>query len=287
MANAFWNSGSDRMFFGSGFATDDVTSHELTHGVTDSESDLVYENESGAINESLSDIFGEFVDLVNGQGNDAAAVRWQIGEDLPIGAIRDMRTPPNFGDPDRLGSPLYHPRSDPKDHGGVHTNSGVNNKLCYLLTDGDVFNGQTVAGMGILRVAGLYYEVNTNLLSSGADWTDLYNALVQAAINLGWTTQERNNLYRACAAVEIASSRNIYVDAANNCLAQDGRQFCSLIHGGSFPFGGPFRTVSAGVNAARPGDTLFIRRGFYNEPLTIDKIMLIRSYDGVVTIGQP
>jgi hypothetical protein len=174
--------------------------------------------------------------------------------------------------------------ADPKDtndYGGVHTNSGVNNKLCFLLTDGGVFNGQTVSGMGILRVAGLYYEVNTNILTSGANWTDLYNALVQASINLGWSVEERNNLYRACAAVEIASSQDIYVDQANNCSFQDGRQFCA------FHLGGPFQKVINGANAARPGDALLIKGGFYNETLTFDKIMVIKSYGGVVTIGQP
>ena len=68
--------------------------HELTHGVTGVESALVYQNESGGINESLSDVFGESVDLVNGTGTDTAATRWQIGEDSSLGVIRDMRTPP-------------------------------------------------------------------------------------------------------------------------------------------------------------------------------------------------
>jgi Zn-dependent metalloprotease len=281
--NSKWN--GSRMYFGAGWAVDDLTGHELTHGVTQFESGLNYANDSGAMNESFSDIFGEFIDLLNGQGNDTATVRWQVGEELPNGTLRNMRNPPAFGDPDRLGSPLFIPNvdhpDDTNDHGGVHTNSGVNNKLCYLLTDGDVFNSQTVSGMGILRVASLYYEVNTNLLTSGADWTDLYNALVQAAINLGWDTQERNNLFRACAAVEIASPQDIYVDLANFCSLQNGRQFCIL------NLGGPFRKVINGVNAARPGDALFIRSGSYNETLTFDKIMVIKSYDGIVTIGQP
>src|SRR5262245_21501783 len=280
---AFWN--GSRMYFGAGFAVDDMTGHELTHGVTQHESGLNYENASGAINESFSDIFGEFIDLVNGKGNDAPNVRWLFGEDAPSGAIRNMKNPPAGKDPDRLGSPLYKPEVDhpdkTNDFGGVHTNSGVNNKLCYLLTDGDVFNGQTVTGMGILQVAGLYYEVNTNLLTSGADWTDLYNALVQAAINLRWDTQERKNLYRACAALEIAYPQDIYVDQANTCYFQDGRQFCSFV------LGGPFQNVINGVNAARPGDALFIKGGYYNETLTFDKIMVIKSYGGVVTIGQP
>jgi subtilisin-like proprotein convertase family protein len=121
---------------------------------------------------------------------------------LLIGAIRDMKNPPVYGDPDRMGSPLWYTGSG--DNGGVHTNCGVNNKLCYLLTDGGTFNGHTVTGMGITKIADLYYEVQTNLLTSGADYTDLYSALTQAAINLGWTSTEKQNLEQASQAVEIA-----------------------------------------------------------------------------------
>ena len=93
--NAFWN--GSQMVYGDGFTVDDVVGHELTHGVTDFESHLYYFAQSGAINESLSDVFGEFVDLGNTQGTDTAATRWLIGED--IGAIRDMENPPAFSRP--------------------------------------------------------------------------------------------------------------------------------------------------------------------------------------------
>ncbi|MHC4633992.1 MAG: M4 family metallopeptidase [Planctomycetota bacterium] len=202
--NAAWVSFVDIMLFGEAFVVDDVTGHELTHGVTDYESALVYLNESGAINESFSDMWGEWIDLTNGKGNDSPTVRWLCGEDLPIGAIRDMKDPTVYGDPDRMSSPYWY--SGPDDYGGVHTNCGVGNKLCYLLTDGDIFNGYSVAGMGIVKVADVFYEVQTNLLSSGADYADLYAALTQAAINLGWTAAEKQNLKQASQAVEIATN---------------------------------------------------------------------------------
>ncbi len=203
-ANAFWD--GSRMYFGEGFsAADDVVSHELTHGVTTNESNLVYSYQSGAINESLSDIWGEFVDLTNSGGTDTPEVRWQMGEDVPgFGAIRDMADPPAFSDPDRMGSPLYYTGSG--DYGGVHTNSGVGNKLCYLLTDGDSFNGFTVTGMGISKVADLFYECQVNLLTSSSDYLDLHNALLQAAINLGFTQAEYDNVALATQAVEIDGS---------------------------------------------------------------------------------
>ena len=99
------------MYYGTGFTSgDDVVGHELAHGVTEFTSNLFYYYQSGAINESLSDVFGELVDLTNGRGTDTPAVRWQLGEDLPaIGVIRDMENPrpPAAPDPDRMTSPDY------------------------------------------------------------------------------------------------------------------------------------------------------------------------------------
>lgn len=190
------------MYFGEGFAVDDVTAHELTHGVTDFTSSLIYSYQSGAINEAFSDIWGEFVDLTNGRGNDSAEVRWLMGEDLPIGAVRNMKDPTQFGDPDRTGSGYYYYGT--VDNGGVHKNSGVINKLCYLLTDGGDFNGDSVFGMGIEKVAKLFYECQTNLLTESSDFEDLYMALRQASLNLSFTFDERMNIRATARAVEIA-----------------------------------------------------------------------------------
>jgi hypothetical protein len=109
----------------------------------------------------------------------------------------------------------------------------------------------------------------------------LYNALIQAAINLGWNVAERNNLYRACGAVEIASgSRDIYVDLNNDCFMPIGRRDCLL------NVGGPYTSVTTGLNKAFPGDHLFVRTGSYTETPLLDKIMTIQAYDGSVTIGK-
>jgi Zn-dependent metalloprotease len=173
--NAFWN--GSQMVYGNGFASaDDVVGHEMTHGVTENESHLLYYMQSGAINEAFSDIWGEFVDLTNGSGTDTAGVRWDMGEDLPpiIGVIRNMKDPTIYGDPDRMGSPNY--VCGLGDNGGVHSNSGVANKAAYLLTDGDTFNGYIVTGLGIDKVADLFYEVQTNLFTSAGDYQDLYDA---------------------------------------------------------------------------------------------------------------
>jgi bacillolysin len=187
--NAFWN--GQQMVYGDGYAADDVVGHELTHGVTEHESQLFYYYQSGAINESLSDVWGEFIDLSNSSGTDTAATRWQLAEDIPGGALRDMQDPTTFSDPDKMTSALYaNPQPDEGaawDQGGVHTNSGVNNKAAYLMTDGDTFNGTTVTGLGITKVARIYYEAQANLLTSASDYQNLYAALQQSCANLTGT----------------------------------------------------------------------------------------------------
>ena len=179
--NAYWD--GTQMVYGEGFAVDDVVAHELTHGVTDHTSRLFYYAQSGAINESLSDIFGELVDLGNGAGTDTPAVRWQIGEDIAGGALRDMADPTTFGDPDSTASPDYSADTAETDSGGVHTNSNVSNKAAYLVTDGDTFNGVTVGGIGTAKSAKVFYAA-AQLLRSGSDFRDLADALDQACAAL-------------------------------------------------------------------------------------------------------
>jgi len=180
--NAFWN--GSQMVYGEGYcAADDVVAHEMTHGVTQYESNLFYYYQSGAINESFSDMWGEFVDQTNGAGNDASGVRWLIGEDLPIGAIRDMSNPHAYSQPDRMGDTSYYYCGE-ADQGGVHYNSGVGNKAAYLLVDGQYFNGYDVTGIGLEKTAKIFYEVQTNIFTSASDYADLYDNLYQACTNL-------------------------------------------------------------------------------------------------------
>jgi Zn-dependent metalloprotease len=182
-ANAFWD--GVQMTYGDGYASaDDVVGHELTHGVTEHTSNLFYYYQSGAINESLSDVFGEFIDQTDGRGTDTAGVKWLMGEDLSIGAIRNMANPPAFGDPDRMNSPNYTADTGEGDGGGVHTNSGVNNKAAFLMVDGGTFNSQTISGLGIAKAAQIYYKVETSYLLSGSDYQDLADALRAACSSL-------------------------------------------------------------------------------------------------------
>ena len=181
--NAEWHWSVQQAVFGSGWArADDIVAHEFTHGMLDSESPFFYQYQSGAINESFADIFGELIDLSYPSGTDTASTRWKIGEDSPIGAFRDMQNPPRFGHADRVRSPLWH--TGTSDFGGVHRNSGVSNKAAYLIADGGSFRGYTIAGLGLARTARIYYQALTTRLTSAADFVDLADALTGACADL-------------------------------------------------------------------------------------------------------
>jgi hypothetical protein len=173
------------MVYGEGMAVDDVTGHELTHGVNASESNLFYYYQSGALDESLADIFGELFDLST---PDAPADRWLIGEDSALGPIRSLKNPPAFGQPDRTGSDewFFNPDTDFEkgDDGGVHENSGVGGKAAFLMTDGGTFNGQTVTGLGEEKTLQITYDVAANMLTSASDYQDYGNDLRQACTDL-------------------------------------------------------------------------------------------------------
>ena len=278
-SNAMWDDGAT--FFGEGWAVDDLVGHEYTHGVTENESGLIYQNASGAMNESLSDIFGEIVDLTNGHGLDGPDGRWLIGEELPLFTLRSMSDPPLYNQPDRLHSPLYFPPppfpNNQNDQGGVHTNSGVGNKLAYLLADGGTFNGRTVSALGLGRVADLFYHANVAILTPASGWADLFHALRQSALDLGWNWLERANLDQACMAVEIA------IFHVNNsspaCADPTGHPLCTSS-------GGPFATVGAAMSSIPPGATVSIAGGIYPEALLLNKAARLEvAAGGPVRIG--
>src|SRR3954454_3956024 len=96
------------MVYGPGWAVDDVVGHELTHGVTEHTSNLFYAYQSGAINESMSDVMGEFIDQTDGVDGTGVQTPWLLGEDSPIGAIRSMSNPEAYGQPSTMTSPKYY-----------------------------------------------------------------------------------------------------------------------------------------------------------------------------------
>ncbi|RJQ67378.1 M4 family peptidase [Pseudonocardiaceae bacterium YIM PH 21723] len=164
MENAFWD--GTQMVFGQGVTTEDITGHELTHGVTQNTSNLTYAAESGALNEGLSDIFGAFINQTAGA---TGAAKWQIGAGSTLGVIRDMANPGAHRQPDTyLGANWGQTTNTTPagDYGSVHTNSGVANKIAFLITDGQTFGGQTVKGIGLKKSSQLFWLVQNSLTAS-------------------------------------------------------------------------------------------------------------------------
>ncbi len=199
--NAEWKWSDQQSIFGTGWArADDIVAHELTHGLLDHEVPLFYQYQSGAINESMADVFGELIDLSYAGGRDTAGTRWLIGEDTPIGAFRDMQDPPRHRHPDRVRSRLWH--TGASDDGGVHRNSGVGNKAASLIADGGRFNGYRVGGIGLARTARIYYQAITTRLTPAANYIDLADALVSACADLAGS---QGITLKHCASVRAAT----------------------------------------------------------------------------------
>lgn len=202
-ANAFWN--GTQMVYGDNYTADDVVGHELTHAVTERSANLIYSGQSGALNESFSDIFGETVDQLNGAGNDATNVRWLEGEDLPGGHIRNMMTPTLRGHPGKMSDPELSCTS--YDNYGVHLNSGIPNHAYALMVDGGTYNGRTITGIGLTKAGKIEYRALTNYLTASATFLDDYNALNQSCTDLigtaGITSADCTQVNRALEAVEM------------------------------------------------------------------------------------
>jgi bacillolysin len=189
-SNAYWD--GFRMVYGEGFTDDDdVVAHELTHAVTERTANLFYYMQSGALNESFSDIFGETIDQWNGDPEPGGS-RWLIGEELPDGAFRSMTVPTLYGDPGKMSDPEFRCDTDPiyQDAGGVHSNSGIPNHAFALMVDGGSYNGQTISPLdpnqftSLLKAAKIQYRALTLYLTSTSDFQDNYNALNQACVDL-------------------------------------------------------------------------------------------------------
>lgn len=179
MDNAFWN--GKAMYYGNGNTAFkplagglDVGGHELTHGVIQSTANLSYQGESGAINESMADIFGCMIDSLD----------WKIGEDIvmlsqyPTGALRDLSNPHNGGTD--INSTGWQPGhisekyTGTLDNGGVHINSGITNYAFYLLAQA---TKRSIAEK-------IFYRALTAYLTRSSQFIDLRIACVAAAGDL-------------------------------------------------------------------------------------------------------
>jgi len=187
--NAFWNGkqlvfgDGDGKVFGPFTKPIDVCGHEFTHAVTQYTANLTYSDQSGALNESISDCFGSCVKQ-RSLGQDAASADWLIGEGIFMPgvqgkALRSMKAPgtayddPQLGRDPQVGSMAdYVQTSD--DNGGVHINSGIPNRAFYLAAV--AIGGLTWEGAGRI-----WYAALTSGLSPDTDFAGFASATVSAA----------------------------------------------------------------------------------------------------------
>lgn len=207
--NAYWDGST--MHFGvrstnnAGITAIDVAGHELTHGVTQYTCNLTYSYQSGAMNESLSDIMGKSVQF----WQKPTDINWQLSNDMNW-LIRDMSNPNAYSQPDTyLGTNWYTGSSD---NGGVHTNSGVGNFMFYLLVNGgsgtnDLGTAYSVTGIGLSAADQIIYRTQTVYLVSSSQYNDWRTACINAATDLyGAASNEVTQVQNAWTAVGVGGS---------------------------------------------------------------------------------
>ncbi|MGO4538865.1 fibronectin type III domain-containing protein [Paenibacillus sp. 2TAB19] len=191
--NAYWNGSA--MFYGDGTGKAnggfdclscglDVVAHELTHGVTEKTVGLVYRSQSGALNESISDIMASVID------NDD----WLMGEDTGY-TLRSLANPALYGDPAHMDNYRDWPVTEEGDWGGVHTNSGIPNKAAYNMAT----KFSTLGYDGRALLGKLTYAVLSNkYLMKTSGFSDARNAYLLAVGSVtGYTTEQKTAIKQA------------------------------------------------------------------------------------------
>jgi bacillolysin len=165
----------------------DVVAHELTHGVTDYSSQLVYASESGALNEAFSDIMGSAISFFYSQsGTGSGTGNYVIADDVVMpGGIRSMENPRALGDPDHYRNRF----TGTEDNGGVHINSTIVSHAYYLSVEGGTnrTSGLTVQGIGGAnreQMEKVYYRAFTQLMPANSTFSTARAATIQAAQDL-------------------------------------------------------------------------------------------------------
>jgi Zn-dependent metalloprotease len=200
-ANAFWS--GDYMAIGGGdgknyssLSTLDIVGHEMTHGVTENTANLTYYGESGAVDESLADIFGAMVERhALGESSDT----WLIGEECVAGgtpgmAIRYMSNPSADGYSRDHYDDLY---TGPLDNGGVHDNAGIGYLAYYLASEGGSHPTHpegSMYGMGADDAEAIWYRALTTYMTSSTDFAAARDATLSAATDLYGNTSVQYNL---------------------------------------------------------------------------------------------
>lgn len=223
LANAFWD--GDAVYFGDGdggqflpFTCIEIVGHEITHGVTQFSAGLIYQDESGGLNESFSDIFGTIVEYINTPTN----FSWGIGDNIGT-QFRSMSYPKAFQCADTYGG-LYW--NNPE----VHHSSGVQNHWFYILAHGkvginDLGTHYDVAGIGVEKAGAIAFRNLSTYLTPSSTYHDARFYAIQAATDLyGGCSPEVEAVVNAWNAVGLGEK---YVPYTVADFEADKQQICS------------------------------------------------------------
>lgn len=190
--NAFWNGSFSVFGAGNGgsagpFSVLDVVGHEFTHGMVDYTADLIYQGESGALNESFADIFGKGVEHYTVPDE----FSWELGRGIrgPERGIRNMQDPKIHSNPNYYRGEFWQNTSADADNGGVHSNSGVQNYWFYLITEGEAGINErgfayNVPAIGFAKAEQIAYRNLAYYLFPSSSYADAVKGSIQAAIDL-------------------------------------------------------------------------------------------------------
>ena len=185
--NAMWSSKNFMLLPHKALKYPAIIGHEFTHGLINTGSGLIYEDESGALNEAISDAVGlTFVGWVaNGAPRDPRATltmrpeHWQLRD--PNGVLRDMKHPRRYNLPDHYDDYQYVDH----DNGGVHINSSIVNQAFYLLSEGGrhprLRRGPEVEGIGAMNAVRIYGAAAAWVLGPNSDFEDARYAFAHVA----------------------------------------------------------------------------------------------------------
>lgn len=194
--NALWSSQSDQMFFGDGDGrilkglteAIDVIAHEMTHGVVEYTAGLLYQGQSGALNEHIADVFATVIKQ-HYKGQDAQTGSWLIGEDV-VGprfklkqgytntALRSLKDPGCAFDGDPQPANMSGYQEIANDNGGVHLYSGILNKAFYLVATGDAM---PVSGLDTFKAGELWFNALKAIRVDTCDFEQFAKIVVNSA----------------------------------------------------------------------------------------------------------
>ena len=235
--NAYWD--GTRMVYGDGDGVNtknpivslDIIGHEITHGLTANTAKLILQNESGALNESFSDIFGATIDFYTRPDK----ANWKVGDECSS-IYRSLEDPNSTNNPDTYQGKFWSVMNG-ADYGGIHNNNQVQNYWYYLLVQGGKGvndNGESyeVTGIGIDKAIEIVYRNLTFYMTSLSNFQDARFYSIQAAIDLyGVCSPEVKSVTDAWYAVGVGSpyiskvTSNFNTSYSESCRAFNVRFF--------------------------------------------------------------